>query len=50
MTWLVMVNTEVVFPLPSSGSWSGVNQPRLFVYTSPAENSASLNEKGEVDL
>jgi len=41
--------TEVVPPLPFSGSWSGVSQPNPFVYMSTAENSAALNEKGEVE-
>jgi len=33
-----------------SGYWLGVSQHKPFVYTSPADNSATLNEKREVDL
>jgi len=28
----------------------GVSQPESFVYMSPTENSATLNQKGETDL
>ena len=51
--WLAMESwnsTEVGgYPLPFSDYWLGISQPEPFVYKSPAENSATLLEKGEVD-
>jgi len=51
--WLFRVlwdSTEVVSCCLSRVTGLGSSQPKPFVYTSPAENSATLHEKGEVDL
>jgi len=47
--WLGMVLWDGKELVPS-GFWLRVSQPNPFIYTSPVENLATLNEKGKVDL